>query len=49
MATPYFRVEVVIAFRMIHSPVRHPQYEDEAVQVLNTPVAVDHAEYTPRQ
>jgi hypothetical protein len=44
MATPYFRVEVVLAFRIIHSPVRHPQYVDEAVQVLNTWVALDHAD-----
>jgi hypothetical protein len=44
MAAPYFRVEVVIAFQMIHTPVRHPQYVDEAVQVLNTRIAVDHAD-----
>jgi hypothetical protein len=44
MAVPVLRVEVVIAFRMIHLFVRHPHYVDEAGQVLSMRVHVDHAE-----
>jgi hypothetical protein len=44
MAVPVFCVEVVIAFRMIHLFVRHPQYVDETSQVLSMLVPVDHAD-----
>jgi hypothetical protein len=44
MATPYFQVEVAIAFRMIHFSARHLQYVDEVGQVLNRRDAVDHAD-----
>ena len=44
MAVPLLHVEVVIAFRMIHSFASHPQYVDEAGQVLSMLVPVDHAD-----
>jgi hypothetical protein len=43
MATPDFKIEIVIALRMIHFSDRHPQYVDEVGQVLNRRIAVDRA------
>jgi hypothetical protein len=44
MAVTTLHVDVVIAFPTIHSFVRHPQYVDEAGQVLSMRVHADHAD-----